>query len=214
MMATAAAFRFPLTTAHRMIDRVHYHAPHVRSASLPPRATSFSAGNVHMIYISNLTDGGETVLVDPTDFAGRHFYQRVTTFEVIQDRLLTCAASNLTTAAGTQFNVVNVCSQRNCAERQRITEIRRNIMAGDYLGADLEPVRRQDVVPFPITVLNKSNARRPVGVIFDSEDFRGHAMFAPFEINFPVMLFMPAPNVTRGQPAVIVPAAALFLGLQ
>src|SRR5207248_9139385 len=117
-MTATAAFRFTLTATHRVIDRVHHHAAHVRPASLPTRPTSFSAGDVHVIDISDLSDRGETILVNATDFAGRHFYQRVTAFQVVQSRLLTGAARNLSAPTGTQLNVVNVCAERNRAERQ------------------------------------------------------------------------------------------------
>ncbi len=98
-MTAAAAFRFTLTAAHRMIDRIHHHAAHVRTASLPSCATRFAAGNVHMIDISNLADRCETILVNPADFPRWHFHQRVTSFEVVQNCLLTRASRKLTAAA-------------------------------------------------------------------------------------------------------------------
>ena len=43
MMTSAAALRFTLTAAHRVIDRVHDHAAHVRTTALPARAAGFAA---------------------------------------------------------------------------------------------------------------------------------------------------------------------------
>jgi hypothetical protein len=118
MVTTTATFRFALTTAHRVIDRVHHHTANVRPASLPARATSFAAGDVHVIDVSNLADGRETILMNPAHFARWHFHQRVTAFEIVQRRLLASAASNLSTAARTELDVVNVRAERDRAQRQ------------------------------------------------------------------------------------------------
>src|SRR4029077_2964755 len=145
MGTTPAPFRFALTTAHRVIDRVHYHATHVWPASLPARATSFAAGDVHVIDVSNLADGGETILMNPAHFARWHFHQRVTAFEVVQRRLLTGAASNLSTAAGTELDVVNVRSKRHRAQRQRIAQFRCDIIAVYIFCADPKSIGGEDV---------------------------------------------------------------------
>src|ERR1700726_2796818 len=43
MMPAAAAFRFALAAAHRMIDRIHGHATHMRPPPAPTRASGFPA---------------------------------------------------------------------------------------------------------------------------------------------------------------------------
>src|SRR5256885_16774637 len=50
-----------LTAAHRVINRVHHHAADMRATSLPTRASSFATGDIHVIDIADLADGGETV---------------------------------------------------------------------------------------------------------------------------------------------------------
>ena len=55
-MPSAATFRFTLATTHRVIDRIHDHAAHMRSSSLPARASGFAAGNVHVIDIADLAN--------------------------------------------------------------------------------------------------------------------------------------------------------------
>src|SRR5436305_13495337 len=98
-MTATAALVFTLAAAHRVIDRVHHHSANVRTASLPAGAAGFPTGDVHVIDVSDLTDRRETIFVDPAHFAGRHFHQRVTSFEVVQNCLLTGAAGDLATAA-------------------------------------------------------------------------------------------------------------------
>src|SRR5262249_22010107 len=214
VMTTTAAFRFTLTATHRVIDRVHHHAAHVRASPLPTRTTRFTAGNVHVIDVSDLADRRETILVNPTHFARRHLHQRETAFQVVQNRLLARAARNLTAAPWTQFDVVNVCAERNCPQRQRIAELRRDIIAGDNFRADLQPVWREDVTHLAVGVFNKSYSRRAVRVVLDSDYFRGDAVLAAFEIDFAVMLFVSAADVARSHSAVIVAATGFFLRLE
>jgi len=83
MMTSPATFRFTLTAAHRVIDRVHHHSADMRSASLPARASRFAARNVHVIDVANLSDCRKTILVNSAHLTRRHFYQRITSFEVV-----------------------------------------------------------------------------------------------------------------------------------
>ena len=82
MVAATASLGFALAPAHRMIDGIHHHATHMWSAPLPASASRFATRNIHVIDISNLADGGETVFVNSSNLAGRHFHQRVTGFDV------------------------------------------------------------------------------------------------------------------------------------
>src|SRR5437762_3853188 len=43
MMPPPAAFGFTLATAHWMIDRIHRHAPHMRTPTPPARSPCFAA---------------------------------------------------------------------------------------------------------------------------------------------------------------------------
>src|SRR6266480_7944192 len=100
-----------------MVDRVHRHPAHMRTPPLPASPPRFATRHIHVIDVSHLADRRETVFVNPSDLTGGHSYQRVTAFEIIQRRLLSGAARNLTAAARTQFNIVNVSAERNCAKR-------------------------------------------------------------------------------------------------
>src|SRR5436190_19573362 len=80
MMPAAAALRFALAAAHRVIDRVHDHAAHMRPPSLPARPPGLAAGDVHVIDVSDLADRREATVVNAANLAGRKFDERVTGF--------------------------------------------------------------------------------------------------------------------------------------
>ena len=69
-----------------MIDRIHDHAAHMRASSLPARASSFAAGNVHVIDIADLADGRVAVLRESGGF-------RLTAFSPARNRLRGCSTS-------------------------------------------------------------------------------------------------------------------------
>src|SRR4029077_21229814 len=110
MMPAATALRLALATAHRVVDRVHRHAAHMRAPALPACAPGFHAENVHMIDIPILSDCCETVLVNPANLARGHFHQRVAAFEVVEYGLLSGAAGDLAAPSRHQFDVVNACA--------------------------------------------------------------------------------------------------------
>ena len=63
-----------------------------------------------MIDIADLANSGEAVLVNPANFARRHFHQRITGFQSSKRSLLPGAARDLAAASRSQFNVVNICA--------------------------------------------------------------------------------------------------------
>ena len=62
--------RLTLTTAVRVIDRVHHHAANMGTLSLPSRATRLPDHNVFMVYISDLTNRCHTGRQDLPHFSG------------------------------------------------------------------------------------------------------------------------------------------------
>ncbi len=146
MMATAATLRFPLTTAHRMINGIHHHAAHMRPAASPASASSFAARDIHVIHVADLANRSETILVEPANFARGHLHQRVPRFEGGKRCLLPGGPRDLAAASRNQFDVVNVCAKRNGAKRQCISQLSRNIVSRCNGRSNLKPVWRENVV--------------------------------------------------------------------
>src|ERR1041385_5648673 len=131
----------------------------------PAGASCFAAGNVHVIDVANLSNCSEAVLVNPADFARRHFYQRVSGFQCSKGCLLPGTARYLTALPGGQFDIVNVRAERDCAQRQRISQIRWSIIPSDNSRSHFESTRRENVAHFSIAVFDQSNARRTIRVV-------------------------------------------------
>src|SRR5205814_9603239 len=111
---------------------------------------------------ANLANGREAVFVDPANFARRHFHQRVSGFKSSKRRLLPRTARDLAATSGSQFNVVNIRAQRNCAEWQRMPQIRRDLMTGSKSRPNSTSTWRLYVTALALGVLGVSTARRVV----------------------------------------------------
>ena len=107
MMPSTTTLRFSLTAAHWVVYGVHNHSADVRTPALPTGAPCLAARYVHVIDVTDLTDCRETRFVNPTNFARRKSHQRVTSFAVAEDSLLSGTARNLTAAAWSDLNVMN-----------------------------------------------------------------------------------------------------------
>src|SRR6516165_8609101 len=105
MMPAATAFALALTTAHRVVDRVHHHPANVRPPSQPTGSSSLTARNVHMIRVPDLPDRRISVLVDLPGFTRRHPHQCITGLTVIEDGLLTSAPRDLATSSRDNLQV-------------------------------------------------------------------------------------------------------------
>src|SRR6266436_5139657 len=117
----------------------------MRAPPLPARPSGFAARYVHVIDIADLTDRRVTGLMNAPDFAGRHFYQTVTAFAVIQRRLLAGAARDLAAASRRQFDIVNVRAQRYGGQGKGISQIWRRLVPRHNPRPNPQTVRCQDI---------------------------------------------------------------------
>src|ERR1051325_6235478 len=69
-----------LTTAVRVVDRVHGHTADGRALALPPHAAGLAPVDVRLVGVADLADGGAAVHVDAADLARGHAQRRVLAF--------------------------------------------------------------------------------------------------------------------------------------
>src|SRR6266513_1893945 len=108
---------------------------------------------------------------------------------------------------------MDVGAQRNCAKRQRVTKIWGDVVSGGDRRSHLQTIRCENVTEFAVSVFDESNARRPIWVVLDSENFCGDSVLAARKINLAILLFVATANVTRCETAVAVATAGFFLRL-
>src|SRR5439155_8556434 len=151
--------------------------------------------HIDLIHVSNLANRGEAVFVNPSNFPGRHFHQGVTGLDVGQGRLLTSAARNLSAAARSQFNIVNVRAEGNGAKRQRISQLRRGIVPSSNHRSGSKSVRRENVTQFAIGIFDASYAGRAVRVVLNPDNLPCDTALAPLKIDLAIFLLMAAADV-------------------
>ena len=81
-------------------------------------------------------------------------------------------------------------------KRQRIPQVRRNVISGLNGRSDLKSIRRENVTQFAIGVLDESNARRAIRVVLDAYHFRRDTVLAPFKIDFAIFVFVTAADMS------------------
>ena len=82
MLATATTLRLALTTTIWMIDGVHDHTSDGWANTLPATTTSLTAGNIHVVHVTDLAHRSVAVLVDPTNLTGRQLQKSIALFAV------------------------------------------------------------------------------------------------------------------------------------
>src|SRR5579871_2785760 len=102
-------------------------------------------------------------------------------------------------------------SGRYILERQTVTQQNVGVRAGAYDAPDFQTHRRDDVALFAVHVVQQSDARSAVGIVFNRSYFGTNSDFIALKIDDPVGFFVSAAlksrrNATRARP----PASPLF----
>src|SRR5262249_11894874 len=171
----AATRRATLATTHRVIDGVHRHAAVVRADALPPHATGLAPLDVRVLGVADLADRRPALDVDPAHLARWHAQRGPVAFLGHQGDLGAGRAADLRAAADLELNGVDLGTDRNEAQRQRVAGLDVGRVRRDHLVAHLEILWREDVALLAVGVLEERQARRAVRVVLDLEHGRGNA---------------------------------------
>src|SRR6476646_10868288 len=166
----ATTGRLALTTAVRVVDRVHGDTAHARALALPAHAAGLAPVDVRLLGVADLADRGAAAHVDVADLAGRHAQLRVRA--VLGDELHagTGRAGDLRAAAGPELDGVDDRTDRDVAQRQVVAGLdvgRGAVLHGVAL---LQLRRREDVALLAVRVVQQRDARGAVGVVLDVSD--------------------------------------------
>src|SRR5699024_2968054 len=107
-----------LTTAVRVINRVHDNATNLRAATLPAHTAGLTPVDVALLSVTDLADRGAAADKDIADLARGHTKLGVIAF--LRDQLdgRTRRTRDLGAATGAQFDRVNNRTQRDVTQRQ------------------------------------------------------------------------------------------------
>src|SRR5262249_7501148 len=115
----AADRRLALTTAVRMVSRIHRRTANGRPPTLVPIPTGLADNNVLVVDIADLAKCGHAFQMYATNLARRHPDLRVVASFRHQLRRGAGRADELSAAPSMKFDVVNLRADRDVAERQR-----------------------------------------------------------------------------------------------
>jgi hypothetical protein len=110
-MTTTGSLTF--TTAVRVIDRVHCDTANFRSQTLPTRTARFTKRYVFVLDVPNLAHSRFAYEGNASNLARWHTQLRVIPFLGNELRKRSGGTCHLPTLAWSQFNVVNLRSQRD-----------------------------------------------------------------------------------------------------
>src|SRR5271155_4474901 len=105
VLASATTLALALAATHGVIDRVHDHAAHMRTAAEPAGATGFAERNVFVLDVADLADGGVALGENLADFTGGQADLGVTGIDRHDRRAATGSAADLGAASGNDFDV-------------------------------------------------------------------------------------------------------------
>ena len=153
----SAPRRATFAAAHRMGDRVHCHAAHVRTMSLPTLAAGFADDDIHVLRIADHADRRAARARQSPNFARGQRDLCPATFAGVNDGR-SGAAAQLSAATRPHFDVVNRPSRRDVAERQAIPDVGLRVGAADDRVAGRQTLRSQDVAFFAVGIMQQGDA--------------------------------------------------------
>ena len=121
---------------------------------------------------------------------------------------------DLATLARDELDVVDRGAERDVRDRQRVAHAGLRLGPGDDDVTDLEAVRQQHVALGAVPVVQQADAGRPVGVVLDRRQPRGHARLVALEVDDPVVGLLAATAMAHAEPALVVAAGAALHGLE
>ncbi len=206
-MTTAGASAF--TTAERMVDRVHGDAANLGTTTQPTVTAGLAQGDVLMLDVTDLADGGEAGGQHLAHFAGGHTQQSVLAFLGDELGVGSGGAAELTAATGVQLDVVQHGTHGNAGHGQRIAGLDVGLVAGDEHIALLHAERSENIALFTVGIVQERDAGGAVGVVFDVGHGSRDVELVPLEVDDAVQT-LHAAAATTARHATMIVAASLF----
>src|SRR5579875_3316760 len=206
----ATAGGLALTTAVRVVDRVHRDPADGRADALPAVAAGLAPVDVRLLGVADLADRGAAAGVHVPDLAGREAQLRVRAVLRDEPHRGAGGAGELGAAARTELDRVHHRADGDAAERQVVARLDVGRGAGLHDVALREAVRREDVALLAVHEVQQRDARGAVRVVLDVRDAGVDAVLVgTAEVDEPVLPLVTAADVAGRDAALVVAAAGL-----
>src|SRR5436190_3254529 len=197
-----------LTTAVRVVARIHDDATNLRALAEVPRAAGLAEILVLMIEIADLPDRGHAAHRDAAHLTRRQ--ANGGELALLRQQLggHPGGPDDLAALAGDQLDVVDGRPERDARQRQRVPDARLRVGAGHDDVADLQTVRQQHVALLAVAVVEKADPRGAVRVVLDRRQAGRDAELVALEVDDAVVLLLAATAMAHGHaPLVVAPGA-------
>src|SRR6056297_259041 len=207
-----AARGLAFTTPMGMVDRVHDHTANGRANTAP----AFGAGLAQLfevvLAVRDLAYRRAAVHMNLAHLAGAKKQRGVAAFARNQLDRRTGRACHLTALARLHLHVVDRRSDRNRVQLHRVARLDRRFRSAHHVVAREQILRREDITPLTVCVLDQRDVRTAIRIVFDPLDRTADAVLVALEIDDAIALLVTTALMTGGDPAVVVTAAGRALG--
>src|SRR4029453_9571614 len=118
------------------------------------------------------------------------------------------------TPPGSHFDRMNLHTQRNPAQREAVSHIRRSIGAILDRLSFLQPVGSENVSLFSVGEVQQRDAGAAVWIVLDRSDDGRYAVLVADEVDHSILPLVTAATMAGRDPALVVAAPLLALGTQ
>ena len=194
----------------RVVDRVHGFTAGDGPASHPAGTSCLAELDVGVVVVADLAHGCTAAGVDVADLAGGHTQLGVGPVLGHQLDGSTGRAGDLGAAQGPQLNGVDDGAGGDVAQRQVVAGLDVGLGTGLDDVTLLDALRGDDVALLAVCEVQKGDAGRAVGIVFDLSHLGGHAVLVPAtEVDEAVLALVSAAAVAAGDAAIGVASAGL-----
>ena len=198
------------TTTVRVIVGVHDAASNVRTDTHVADTASFAVVDQVVVDVSDDADRSSAVQRNHSHFAGGKTQGCVLAF--LSHQLSTCAgaADHLAALAGMELDVVYHSTYRDLCKREAVADSHFSLRSVHDLHAVHEALGRKDICLLAVLIADQSDIRCSVGIVLNSDDSCGNAVFASLEIDDPVFPSASAAVMSHGDLTLVVTACVLL----
>ena len=202
-----------LTTAHRVVDRIHDNAAVARTTAEVTAAAGLTADFKVVLRIAHDTNSGTASLENHAHLAAGHLDDGILIVTAHQLGICTGRTHHLGTLARTKLDIVNQRAERNLSKQQGVSHLGSDTGTGHDGLADLQALGAEDVALLAVGIAHEGDTRTAVGIVLDGLHHSGDTILVTLEIDKTEQLFVSAADIAHRHLTLIVTATALTLAV-